>query len=509
MLVNIRSKGLWKNSLGPDGRHEYGHDVRDWLTSRATGPEGAAVADESYAYDDVGNRTGGHLAGGQDYGAERLNRLLLDDGFTYTYDGDGNLLGKVGRGDGATTTYTWDALGRLGSVILPGGAVVRYRYDVLGRRVERAVGAAAESYAYDGHDVVGVYDDGNVLKESYLYGPGIDNVLAAIRHTQSGTEVVYYHKDGLNSVTAVTDAEHNVLRRYAYDSFGNLLSVKDGTGNALATQPQDRFTYTGREYDSDVDLYFYRARYYDAKAGRFISEDPVWDVNLYPYVGNMPMDAVDPMGNRYVAFCYTGTGAKNFDKSCKTWEKEIKSKNKNADVKRYYFKYDNDFKIQWEELAKKNIPIDDLRIYGHSEPGRLLVRPNPRTDDIDITAQEIAGLSKLNWKPRSTASFYSCRSGLEGDNGDTLIKSMSKNQCVKSCGQEGYSYFSTSPTNYSPVSNQNSVYLDDFDRCQNAGYFSAAGVDCGWGKISGQSHLTGVGTNPQANICESKPVSCP
>ena len=274
------------SATGPDGRHEYGHDVRDWLTSRATGPEGAAVADETYAYDDVGNRTSGHLAGGQDYGAERLNRLLLDDAFTYTYDGDGNLTQKVDRANPANvTTFSWDAQGRLSSVILPGGAVVRYRYDVLGRRVERAVGAAAESYAYDGHDLVGVYDGAGALKESYIYGPGIDNVLAGVTHSQSGTQVVYYHKDGLNSVTAVTDAEHNVLRRYAYDSFGN-----------LATQPQDRFTYTGRELDSDTGLYFYRARYYDAKAGRFISEDPVWDVNLYPYVGNMPMSFIDPFG---------------------------------------------------------------------------------------------------------------------------------------------------------------------------------------------------------------------
>ena len=33
--------------------------------------------------------------------------------------------------------------------------------------------------------------------------------------------------------------------------------------------------YTGREYDRDTGLYYYRARYYDPEIGRFISEDPL------------------------------------------------------------------------------------------------------------------------------------------------------------------------------------------------------------------------------------------
>ncbi len=58
--------------------------------------------------------------------------------------------------------------------------------------------------------------------------------------------------------------------------------------------------YTGREMDGETGLIYYRARYYDPKVGRFISEDPVrWrdgDANLYAYVKNNPVRFVDPTG---------------------------------------------------------------------------------------------------------------------------------------------------------------------------------------------------------------------
>jgi len=61
-----------------------------------------------------------------------------------------------------------------------------------------------------------------------------------------------------------------------------------------------RYTYTGREYDSDTRLYYYRARFYDPHIGRFVSEDPIGfgggDVNLYSYVGNNGLNYLDPFG---------------------------------------------------------------------------------------------------------------------------------------------------------------------------------------------------------------------
>jgi RHS repeat-associated protein len=73
-----------------------------------------------------------------------------------------------------------------------------------------------------------------------------------------------------------------------YDSFGN------STGSLLT-----RYTYTGREFDSDTGLYYYRARWYEPQVGRFISEDPIGfdgGMNWYSYVENDPVNYDDPSG---------------------------------------------------------------------------------------------------------------------------------------------------------------------------------------------------------------------
>ena len=81
-----------------------------------------------------------------------------------------------------------------------------------------------------------------------------------------------------------------MVNSYIYNSFGKIVKQTGTIANP--------YTYTGREFDSESGLYYYRARYYDAVSGRFLTEDELFldAVNLYIYVDNDPLNMVDPLG---------------------------------------------------------------------------------------------------------------------------------------------------------------------------------------------------------------------
>jgi RHS repeat-associated protein len=106
---------------------------------------------------------------------------------------------------------------------------------------------------------------------------------------RSGT-TSYYQADGLGSLTSLSNPSGALANTYTYDSFGNLTTSTGSLTNS--------FRYTGREFDTETSLYYYRARYYDSATGRFISEDPgrYTPVNFYSYVGGDPIFWNDPLG---------------------------------------------------------------------------------------------------------------------------------------------------------------------------------------------------------------------
>jgi RHS repeat-associated protein len=97
--------------------------------------------------------------------------------------------------------------------------------------------------------------------------------------------------DALSSPVALGDGTGTLQTQYTYEPFG----VTTQTGAASTSS----FKYTGREDDS-TGLMYYRARYYQPRLQRFISEDPIeflgGDVNLYGYVGKNPILSIDPLG---------------------------------------------------------------------------------------------------------------------------------------------------------------------------------------------------------------------
>ena len=65
------------------------------------------------------------------------------------------------------------------------------------------------------------------------------------------------------------------------------------------TPPTTSRKFTGKEYESDVKLYYFAARYYDPHIGRFTQRDPAGDgINWYIYTHNNPLGFIDPTGMR-------------------------------------------------------------------------------------------------------------------------------------------------------------------------------------------------------------------
>jgi RHS repeat-associated protein len=101
----------------------------------------------------------------------------------------------------------------------------------------------------------------------------------------------FYHDDGVGTITSLANTVGSLAETYTFDSFG-----KQTASSGSLTNP---FQYTGREFDSETSLYYYRARYYDPGIGRFISEDPSGvegGMNLFAYTDNNPLMWADPFG---------------------------------------------------------------------------------------------------------------------------------------------------------------------------------------------------------------------
>jgi RHS repeat-associated protein len=179
---------------------------------------------------------------------------------------------------------------------------VKYTYDVMNRRIAKSVDsdgagsttATTTRFVYDGDNVLLEFDGStsSIPSTRYLHGPGVDQVLAQ----DSGSNTVWHLADHLGTIHDLVDSSGAVVNHYVYDSFGN---VVDSTSGATV---DTRYKFTGREFDGETGMHYYRARYYDAKVGRFIGQDPLSfngdGPNLYTYVLNHPVDRVDPYGEK-------------------------------------------------------------------------------------------------------------------------------------------------------------------------------------------------------------------
>ena len=169
-------------------------------------------------------------------------------------------------------------------------------YDSRNRVVRRLSPNGTLNLTYSGWNLIEERNGGGELEQTYVHGAGVDEMLVKI----SASGPAYYHHDGLGSTIALTGESGELLESYRYDAFGGV-SVMNASGLSLQVSGfQNRFLFTGREWLGQAGIYDCRNRVYSASLGRFLQTDPIrfsaGDVNLYRYVGNSPLNWVDPLG---------------------------------------------------------------------------------------------------------------------------------------------------------------------------------------------------------------------
>ena len=294
----------------------YGYDATSRITSIQARNEGTGnvLGGLTYKYDAAGNVTevGGSAARmglpaetAVVAGYDNANRLTSWNGAALVPGSNEN--GDM-RHDGTGRIFTWDERGQLSAVAGPGWTAT-FTYDGFGRRQRRVLGSNVTDYVYDGLNPV-QERAGTAPPVNLLTGFGIDEFFTRTE----GTDVRRVLTDPLGSTVAI--ANDAGAAPYTYEPFGKATAVA-GNGNA--------HQFTGRDNDSicqagtnmgksclndascgtggscvSTGLYYYRARYYQATFGRFVSEDPIefsgGDTNLYVYVGNSPTNFSDETG---------------------------------------------------------------------------------------------------------------------------------------------------------------------------------------------------------------------
>jgi RHS repeat-associated protein len=266
------------------------------LTSEAVQDPSGGNGEVDYTLDPVGNRTSvnSSLPGVQ---SVSLNSFNLDDWLSpETYDANGNTLTTGGK------TFAYDSENHL--VSMKGGAVTMI-YDAFGNRVAKKVGNVTTTYLVE--DDVNPTGLPQVFEESAngivqrTYTHGLQRI-SENQQIQGAWTPSFYGYDGFGSVRQLTSLAGGVTDSYNYDAFGNLLSSPGPTPN--------NYLYRGEQYDSDLGLYYLRARYYNPQTGRFLSRDPVDGIPLdlngiptdpralhkYLYANGDPINGIDPMG---------------------------------------------------------------------------------------------------------------------------------------------------------------------------------------------------------------------
>lgn len=281
------------------GRIDFSHDSVGNLVKAtyASGEEIFRMADE------VGNLFKTKDKSDRTYG--KGSRLLASREWKYDYDVEGNLVRKTHRQKGLTWQYRWYANGMLASVLRPNRDEVSFKYDALGRRIEKTFAGRSTRWLWDGNVPLHEWQE-SVEQPAFT----VDELGDLIPHQPEGVTTWVFEENSF-----VPMAKLILGKRYSIitDYLGTPVEMYDETGQKTWSCELDiygkvrklegnrtdcPFRYQGQYEDEETGLYYNRFRYYSCTSGGYISQDPlryVMDFNMFAYVKN-PHSYVDPFG---------------------------------------------------------------------------------------------------------------------------------------------------------------------------------------------------------------------
>lgn len=308
--------------------------------------------------------------GSVNYGQYPFNRIQSQGSTNFTHNTAGGIT------QAGSSSFTYDINDNM--LTAPNSS---FSYDGAGNRRAKTVNGVNTRYVLSmlGMSQVLMETNGsNVVQKHYIYGP--TGLLYRVK--SDNTTYSYYHYDYRGSTTAITNEAQNVTHSYSYDPFGKVLASTEADANP--------FQYVGQhgvQYESPT-LTFMRARYYDPTTGRFVSEDPIWHLNLYPYADNNPITRIDSNGE-------TSVYREAFDKVYKmslnelniyrkydiTKMKSFKKGTLEYDIfqyqigwaKRLYDERKKEMKVQ-EEKKKQQEIVKKLPKYNFDYDGNLMIK---------------------------------------------------------------------------------------------------------------------------------------
>ncbi len=246
----------------------------------------------------------------------------INDNLTYRYDANGNMTAVYDTAKQFNRILYWDDDNRLTKTVdTTSGASVttQYNYDAKGMRIIKDGPYGKSIYIDTGYVESGATQTTATTIVSNHIFVGNTRVASVVKHIEEKQPATYFYaSDHLGSSSVLTTQQGSYHERIEYLPYGETWVEDKATSDSYTTP----YKFTGKELDTETGLYYFGARYYDARVSRWISADKYFEeylptkpkenlnnipgnggvyrsinIDVYHYGGDNPLVIIDPDGN--------------------------------------------------------------------------------------------------------------------------------------------------------------------------------------------------------------------